>query len=48
MERGEEKSNARRRDALQRSHFCRRQGVQDFDERPPKISVRKFSKRARP
>ena len=28
--------------------FCRRQGAQDFDERPPKISVRKFSKRARP
>ncbi len=29
------------------ARFCRRQGAQDFDERPPKISVRKFSKRAR-
>src|SRR5687768_6327312 len=35
MERGEEKSNARRRVASQRSHFGRRQGAQDFDERPP-------------
>ena len=25
------------------ARFCRRQGAQDFDERPPKISVRKFS-----
>src|SRR5689334_3514644 len=27
-------------------HFCRRQGPRASDERPPKISVRKISKRA--
>jgi hypothetical protein len=47
MERGEEEASAGRCIALSDHQFCRREGPQASDERTPKISVWKFSKRAR-